>query len=78
VFSSALARSTLIHCRDTMAKPTTKDARAFAKEHLGFGRLRPGQEEAIMAVLQGRDTLAIELVDEQGLLTLKDERESTP
>jgi ATP-dependent DNA helicase RecQ len=42
-----------------MAKPTTKDVRAFAKEHLGLAELRPGQEEAIMAVLRGRDTLAI-------------------
>ena len=42
-----------------MAKPTKKDAREFAKTHLGLDELRPGQEEAIMAVLRGRDTLAI-------------------
>src|SRR3712207_8413552 len=30
-----------------------------AQEKLGHGQLRPGQEEAITAVLEGRDTLAV-------------------
>ena len=42
-----------------MGKPTKKDVREFARQHLGLDELRPGQEEAIMAVLRGRDTLAI-------------------
>jgi ATP-dependent DNA helicase RecQ len=32
---------------------------AVAKETLGFESLRPGQEEAVCAVLEGRDTLAV-------------------
>ena len=31
-----------------------------AREHFGFDSLRPGQEEAITAVLQGRDTLVVQ------------------
>ncbi len=42
-----------------MTKPTKKDVREFARVNLGLDALRPGQEEAIMAVLRGRDTLAI-------------------
>jgi len=42
-----------------MTKPTTRSVRKFAREHLGLAELRPGQEEAILSVLGGRDTLAI-------------------
>ena len=34
-------------------------ARRVALERFGFERLRPGQEEAIAAVLARRDTLAV-------------------
>src|SRR4051794_6512263 len=33
--------------------------RCTAREKLGLEALRPGQEEAIQAVLEGRDTLAV-------------------
>jgi len=33
--------------------------RDAAREALGYDRLRPGQEEAIAAILQGRDALAV-------------------
>ncbi len=35
------------------------DIRQAVEHHLGFDRLRGGQEEAIEAVLTGRDTLAV-------------------
>jgi ATP-dependent DNA helicase RecQ len=35
------------------------DISALAQERLGFGGLRPGQEDAVRAVLDGRDTLAV-------------------
>jgi ATP-dependent DNA helicase RecQ len=35
------------------------DVRRLAQEHLGHDRLRPGQEEAVRAVLDGRDTLVV-------------------
>ncbi len=35
------------------------EVRRFARERLGFDGLRPGQEEAILAVLGGHDTLAV-------------------
>jgi ATP-dependent DNA helicase RecQ len=44
---------------NTMTHPSRKDAQVFARRHLGIGRLRPGQEAAILAVLEGRNTLAI-------------------
>ena len=34
-----------------MASPTKKTVRAYAKRHLGFNALRPGQEEMIFATL---------------------------
>src|SRR5262249_14636866 len=34
-------------------------ARATARERLGIGRLKPGQEEALGSVLAGRDTLVV-------------------
>src|SRR5947208_7510089 len=39
--------------------PDEAAIRAAAKEKLGFGELRPGQLEAVQAVLAGRDTLAV-------------------
>jgi ATP-dependent DNA helicase RecQ len=39
--------------------PTLADVRALARERFGFDDLRPGQPEAIEAVLAGRDTLAV-------------------
>ncbi|HEY0443423.1 MAG TPA: ATP-dependent DNA helicase RecQ [Candidatus Limnocylindrales bacterium] len=39
--------------------PTAHAVRAAARETLGFRRLLPGQEEAVRAVLAGRDTLAL-------------------
>lgn len=38
---------------------TSKQVRALARETFGFERLRPGQAEAVAAVLDGRDTLAV-------------------
>ena len=35
------------------------DLDVLAREHLGFASLRPGQREAVEAVLAGRDTLAV-------------------
>jgi ATP-dependent DNA helicase RecQ len=39
--------------------PTLSDIRALARERFGFDDLRPGQADAIEAVLAGRDTLAV-------------------
>jgi len=39
--------------------PGEAEIRAAAKEKLGFASLRPGQLEAVQAVLAGRDTLAV-------------------
>src|SRR5918911_5602459 len=40
--------------------PTSRNRIAtLARDRLGFERLRPGQEEAVRAVLDGRDTLAV-------------------
>src|SRR3954454_24998393 len=39
--------------------PDADRIRATARERLGFERLRPGQLEAVEAVLDGRDTLAV-------------------
>ena len=42
------------------ARPRRRaEIRRVARELLGYDRLRPGQEEAIEAVLNGRDTLAV-------------------
>jgi ATP-dependent DNA helicase RecQ len=38
---------------------SAKEIRAVAKKHLGFPSLRPGQLEAVQAVLDHRDTLAV-------------------
>ena len=42
-----------------MAGRRSTRVREIAREVLGYDRLRPGQEEAIRAVLGGRDTLAV-------------------
>jgi ATP-dependent DNA helicase RecQ len=39
--------------------PSDRDIRAAASRHLGYGKLRPGQLEAVAAVTAGRDTLAV-------------------
>jgi ATP-dependent DNA helicase RecQ len=39
--------------------PTLDDARAALKQHFGYDAFRPGQETAIEAILQGRDTLVV-------------------
>src|SRR3954453_2376057 len=39
--------------------PGEAEIRAAANERLGFAGLRPGQLEAVRAVLAGRDTLAV-------------------
>src|SRR3954451_15607556 len=39
--------------------PHEAEIHAVAKERLGFERLRPGQLEAVEAVLDARDTLAV-------------------
>src|SRR5687767_8002230 len=36
-----------------------QEIRRLARERFGFDELRPGQAEAIEAVLEGRDTLAV-------------------
>jgi ATP-dependent DNA helicase RecQ len=44
----------------TAAVPPTLDhAREALQRHFGYGEFRPGQERAIEAVLQGRDTLVV-------------------
>ena len=42
-----------------MSRTTHTEVRRVARERFGFDDLRPGQEEAIRAVLEGRDTLAV-------------------
>ena len=44
----------------TRSKKSPGDILAVARKHLGFESLRPGQEEAIRALLQGRDTLVVQ------------------
>ncbi len=39
--------------------PGLKEARAVARTRFGYDRLRPGQDDALRAVLAGRDTLAV-------------------
>ncbi|MGZ8494183.1 MAG: RecQ family ATP-dependent DNA helicase, partial [Gemmatirosa sp.] len=39
--------------------PTLDDARALLRARFGYGEFRPGQERAVRAVLEGRDTLVI-------------------
>src|SRR3954471_15951478 len=38
----------------------TREIARIAREHLGFESLRPGQEEAVTALLAGRDTLVVQ------------------
>src|SRR5438270_9455439 len=42
-----------------MATPTIHDARAVLKRAFGYDDFRPGQEAAVSAVLEGRDTLVV-------------------
>lgn len=42
-----------------IAVGSASDIASVARERFGFARLRPGQAEAIQAVLDGRDTLAV-------------------
>lgn len=43
----------------TQAKKDVRVVRQVARETFGYDKLRPGQEKAIRAVLDGRDTLAV-------------------
>lgn len=43
----------------TQAKKDVRVVRRVARETFGYSKLRPGQETAIRAVLEGRDTLAV-------------------
>ncbi len=40
-------------------KKDAREVRRVAEERLGYEGLRPGQEEAILSVLDGNDTLAV-------------------
>jgi len=42
-----------------VSAPTSTSIRRLARERLGFDDLRPGQEEAVRAVTDGRDTLVV-------------------
>lgn len=42
-----------------MANPTIQDARAVLKRAFGYDTFRPGQEAAVSAVLEGRDTVVV-------------------
>src|SRR5436189_1617045 len=42
-----------------MRRRTPVDVAALARRHLGYDELRPGQEEAVRAVLAGSDTLVV-------------------
>src|SRR5215208_7741827 len=39
--------------------PTLEQARALLRSSFGYDDFRPGQEQAVRAVLEGRDTLVI-------------------
>lgn len=41
------------------SRPSTRDARRVLREVFGYERFRPGQEEVIEALLQGRDCIAL-------------------
>ena len=40
-------------------KPTIEDARAVLKRAFGYDQFRPGQEAAVSAILEGRDTVVV-------------------
>ena len=40
-------------------RPTLDDARAVLAQHFGYESFRPGQEQVISAILEGRDALAV-------------------
>jgi ATP-dependent DNA helicase RecQ len=44
---------------DTRSKHGIEEARRIAREEFGYEQLKPGQEEAITSILEGRDALAI-------------------
>ncbi|MEO8560680.1 MAG: ATP-dependent DNA helicase RecQ [bacterium] len=43
----------------TTTRPSLDDARAVLQARFGFDQFRPGQERAVSAVLEGRDTLVV-------------------
>ena len=43
-----------------MARRKLTDIERVAREQLGFSRLRPGQEDAVRAVLKGSDTVVVQ------------------
>jgi ATP-dependent DNA helicase RecQ len=43
----------------TLKRPSLDDARAVLRARFGFDQFRPGQERAVSAVLEGRDTLVV-------------------
>jgi ATP-dependent DNA helicase RecQ len=45
--------------RMTLKRPSLDDARAVLRARFGFDQFRPGQERAVSAVLEGRDTLVV-------------------
>ena len=51
--------ATLVTSVPTSAAPTLDQARAMLRARFGYAGFRPGQEQAVEAVLQGRDTLVI-------------------
>src|SRR5918997_2152021 len=44
---------------EQVTTPTLDDARAVLRARFGYGDFRPGQANAVRAVLEGRDTLVI-------------------
>src|SRR4051812_9518824 len=53
---------TLPQGRTTMtqaARVDWRDLREKVREHFGFRRFRPGQERAVQAAMEGRDTIVI-------------------
>lgn len=44
----------------TKKKPANRDIAEVARDHLGFESLRPGQKEAVTAILDGHDTLVVQ------------------
>ncbi len=40
-------------------RPTIEDARAVLKRAFGYDQFRPGQENAVSAILEGRDTVVV-------------------
>jgi ATP-dependent DNA helicase RecQ len=53
------SRDTSPHASPMTATHTIDDAREILRTHFGYPAFRPGQERAVQAVLEGRDTLVI-------------------